>query len=184
MDIDFDVKKVFQDKLASSMGLDRYKIIMESIFKTDVSSDNEFQRLFNGFYMVRRNTDWRKIYYNYFESIKNTKPTFSNIITYIYEKTGNVEPSFSSKMLATICAEKPIWDRYVVQNLELELVGKTPEEKLSNAIELYRAMEEWYSNFMNTDKAHDCIKEFDAVLPDYCWVSDVKKIDAILWSIR
>ncbi len=29
MDMNFDVSKVFQDRLASSMGLDRYKYIME-----------------------------------------------------------------------------------------------------------------------------------------------------------
>ncbi len=184
MDLTFDVKKVFQNRLASSMGLDKYKIIMDCVFKTDVSNDMKFQCLFNGFYMVRRNASWRKIYYSYFESVKNANPTFADIITYIFEKTGNVEPSFSSKMLATICQDKPIWDRYVVQNLELELVGKTPKEKVHNAIELYKEMEEWYFDFLKTDRAQECINEFDIVLPDYRWISDIKKIDAILWSIR
>ena len=36
-----------------------------------------------------------------------------------------IEASFSSKMLATINADMPIWDRYVVQNLCLDLKGKT-----------------------------------------------------------
>lgn len=54
-----------------------------------------------GFYIVRRNESWRKSYYEYFESVKNGKQTFENIITYLYESTGNIELSFSSKMLAT-----------------------------------------------------------------------------------
>lgn len=39
MDINFDVNKVFQERLASSMGLDRYKYIMEQVKKTDVTTD-------------------------------------------------------------------------------------------------------------------------------------------------
>ena len=116
-----DVKGILQNRLASSLGLDKYQYIMEHVMKTDVSADEDFQRIFNGFYIVRRNEEWRNVYYSYFEKVKNSKPTFEDIITYLFEKTGNVEPSFSSKMLATIIPEKPIWDRYVVQNLNINL---------------------------------------------------------------
>ena len=99
MDMSFDVRKVFQERLASSMGLDKYRYIMEQVSITNVAVDTDFQRTFNGFYVVRRNESWRKSYYEYFESVKNGKPTFKNIITYLYECTGNIEPSFSVKCL-------------------------------------------------------------------------------------
>lgn len=184
MDMNFDVSKVFQDRLASSMGLDRYKYIMEQVHKTNIATDEEFQRTFNGFYIVRRNGAWRKNYYKYFEEIKNGKPSFGSIITYLFESNGTVEPSFSSKMLASISSEKPIWDRYVVQNLGIKLTGDTKEEKLHNAISLYDDIEKWYKDFMRTDKGKECISEFDRVLPDYKDISNIKKIDSILWSIR
>lgn len=184
MDMSFDVSKVFQERLASSMGLDKYQYIMEQVSITNVAVDTDFQRTFNGFYIVRRSESWRKSYYEYFESVKNGKPTFENIITYLYECTGNIEPSFTSKMLASIFPEKPIWDRYVVQNLNLQLVGKTQEEKLQNAIALYADMEKWYADFLKTDKAEECIAAFDRVMPDYKHISSIKKIDSILWSIR
>ena len=184
MDMNFDVNKVFQDRLASSMGLDRYKYIMEQVHKTNIATDEEFQRAFNGFYIVRRNEAWRKNYYKYFEEIKNGKPSFESIITYLFESNGTVEPSFSSKMLASISSEKPIWDRYVVQNLGIKLTGDTKEEKLHNAITLYGDIEKWYKDFMSTDKGKECITEFDRVLPDYKDISSIKKIDSILWSIR
>ena len=184
MDMNFDVNKVFQERLASSMGLDKYLFIMEQVNKTDISTDVNFQRAFNGFYIVRRNEDWRKIYYEHFESIKNGSPTFTSILTYLFEHTGNIEPSFSSKMLATIFPDKPIWDRYVVQNLSMELVGKTKQERLENAIILYEDMEKWYADFLKTDKAKECIEIFDRVMPDYKQISSIKKIDSILWSIR
>ena len=78
----------------------------------------------------------------------------------MYKETGNIEASFSSKMIATVGADMPIWDRYVMQNLCLELKGKTKEDQL------------------------DCIIEFDKTLPGYAWMSEVKKIDFYLWSIR
>ncbi len=184
MNIDFNVNKVFQERLASSMGLDKYQYIMKQVKISNVSTDAEFQRIFNGFYIVRRNEEWRNIYYNLFEQIKNSTPTFESILIYLYNKTGNIEPSFSSKMLATIFPEKPIWDRYVVQNLNMELVGATKEERLKNAIHLYENIENWYEEFLHTNKAKECIEVFDKVLPDYQQITSIKKIDSILWSIR
>lgn len=180
----FDVNKIFQERLASSMGLDKYQFIMEQVNKTDISIDAEFQRIFNGFYIVRRNEEWRKAYYEYFESVKKGTPTFTSILIHLYECTGNIEPSFSSKMLATIFPDKPIWDRYVVQNLNMELKGRTKQERLENAMVLYTDIERWYADFLQTDKAKECIEVFDHVMPDYKHISSIKKIDSILWSIR
>lgn len=184
MDMNFNVSRVFQERLALSMGLDKYQYIMEQVNNTNVATNSDFQRTFNGFYIVRRNESWRKAYYEHFESVKNGTPTFESIITYLYERTGNIEPSFSSKMLATIFPEKPIWDRYVVQNLDIQLTGATKEEKLKNAIILYADMEKWYADFLESEKGKECISEFDRVLPDYKGISSIKKIDSILWSIR
>ena len=184
MDMNFDVNRVFQERLAVSMGFDKYQFIMEHVKKTDVSVDADFQKTFNGFYLVRRNEDWRKVYYDHFESVKGDTPTFASILMHLYKCTGNIEPSFSSKMLATLFPDKPIWDRYVVQNLNMELVGATKEERLANAIALYAGMEKWYADFLQTEKANECIEVFDRFFPDYKHISSIKKIDSILWSIR
>ena len=69
MDMNFDVNKVFQNRLAESMGLDKYQYIMEQVKITDISADADFQRTFNGFYIVRRNEAWRKVYYEHFEKV-------------------------------------------------------------------------------------------------------------------
>lgn len=179
-----DAKSVIETRIAESMGFDKYKKIMEWVRKTDVSSDRDFQRTFNSFYRVRRNEEWRKAYYDLFEKLKRSNPSFEQIIRTIYESTGNIEASFSSKMLATINADMPIWDRYVVQNLCLELKGKTKEAQLNCAVALYGQMKDWYRNFLNTENGRNCIAEFDKILPGYTWMSDVKKIDFFLWSLR
>ena len=47
MDMSFDVSKIFQERLASSMGLDKYQYIMEQVSTVNVAVDNDFQRIFN-----------------------------------------------------------------------------------------------------------------------------------------
>ena len=179
-----DANKIIEERLAASMGLDKYDDIMHRVNSVNVSRDADFQRQFNGFYIVRRNAEWRKIYYEQFETMKTEPATFAIIITKLFEKTGNIEASFSSKMLGTLNPDKPIWDRYVVQNLGLRLTGKSKQEQLENAIKLYSDIEKWYSNFLGTDDAKECLTVFNCTLPRYTWLSDVKKVDFFLWSIR
>ena len=126
--INIDAKKVIETRIAESMGFDKYRQIMETVRKTDVSTDMDFQRTFNAFYRVRRNAEWRKTYYDLFETVKDSNLSFESILKAMYEVTGNIEASFSSKMLATINPDMPIWDRYVVQNLCLDMKkGRSPE---------------------------------------------------------
>ncbi len=174
-----DAKKILQSQLARSLGLDRYAEIMAG---DPMSPD--FQRTFNGYYRIRRNEAWRRQYYALFAKARSEGFSFAQIITELYQLTGNVEASFSSKMLATIDASKPIWDQYVLQNLGLELAGKTQEEKLQNAVALYDQIEKMYADYLTTDEAQSSITAFDQLLPDYAWISDTKKIDCLLWSKR
>ena len=174
-----NAKEVLQAQLARGLGLDRYADIMHGD-----PAFPEFQRAFNGYYRIRRNEEWRQHYYDLFAKAKTERFSFEQIITELYRLTGNVEASFSSKMLATIDASKPIWDQYVLQNLGLALTGKTKEEKLQNAVLLYDKIIEWYEEYFKTEEAHENIKVFNQLLPDYAWISDTKKIDCLLWSKR
>ena len=174
-----NANKVLQDQLAHSLGLDRYEEIMQG----DPQS-SDFQRLFNGYYRIRRNEEWRQHYYALFCKARDEYYSFGQIITDLYHCTGNIEASFSSKMLATIDTSKPIWDQYVLQNLGLALSGKTKEDKLQNAVRLYDNIVAWYEEYLKTDEANENIKTFDRLLPDYAWISNTKKIDCLLWSKR
>lgn len=174
-----NAKEVLQAQLARGLGLDRYADIMHG----DPASP-EFQRAFNGYYRIRRNEEWRQHYYDLFAKAKADRFSFEQIITELFRLTGNVEASFSSKMLATIDPSKPIWDQYVLQNLGLELIGKSQEEKLQNAVALYDRIVKWYKEYLTTSEARENIIDFDRLLPEYAWVSDTKKIDCLLWSKR
>lgn len=180
-----DPTKVIQQRLAAGLGLDKYVFIEQMIRHVDVSQNDDFQRTFNGFYMVRRNAEWRDIYYRLFEEMKQATPAeFDIILDEMYRLTGNVEASFSSKMLATLRPEMPIWDKYVVQNLGLKVPAQNDPARLQKTKALYAGVVKWYESFLATENAAECLAAFDEVLPDYTWLSDVKKIDFYLWSIR
>ena len=179
-----NARRVIETRIAESMGFNKYKQIMERVRNTNVSSDKDFQRTFNSYYRIRRNEEWQTIFYDLFETIKDSEPSFEQIIRVLYKNTGNIEASFSSKMLATINTDMPIWDRYVFHNLCLNVKGKTKEEQLRCTVDLYDQMVRWYSIFLDTPNGRECIEEFDRILPEYKWMSSVKKIDFYLWSIR
>lgn len=120
--MDYSFKKFQKNAIIRFLALDKYNYIKENINKCDVSSNLEFQKRFNAFYRVRRDAKWRKLFYTYFESIKNKKNiTFDEILDYMYKETGNIEASFCSKLLSTINPNMPIWDQYVLKNLNLEV---------------------------------------------------------------
>lgn len=166
------------------LALDKYNYIKDNLYKCDVSKDNEFQTRFNAFYRVRRDEKWRKIFYSYFEEIKNNKKiTFDEILDYMYKKTGTIEASFCSKMLSTINPNMPILDQYVLKNLELQVYGKTKKERIENTKEIYKEIIKIEEEKLCNKDIKNTIKEFKQYFPEYK-LSDIKILDYILWNTR
>ena len=69
----------------------------------------DYQRNYNRFYRVRRGAEWQSVYYEILLREYGNKPSFAQVITEMYERTGNIEPSFSSKLVATLDTDKPVW---------------------------------------------------------------------------
>ncbi len=182
--IHLNPEKIMMERIASRLGLVQYSRILSRAACCDVSKDMEFQRLFNGYYRVRRNPEWCSHYYALFEAMKTGMPTFEYIIRTLYDRSGNIEASFASKMLATLDTSKPIWDQYVLSRLHMKLKENGKQEKLRNAITLYAGIADWYTQYLSTDESASCIMVFNRYLPDYAWISDVKKLDFFLWSSR
>ena len=183
--MNINTNTLIENLISQNFALNKYKQIIEDVKRVDVSKDKEYQKVYNYFYKVRRNEQWRKVYYNIFEKSKNnTFLKFEDVITELYQKTNRVEASFSSKLLATINPDMPIWDRYILFNLGFELKGKTNEERLCNAITLYDNIIEWYEEFLKTDNAKECLDLFRFTMPNYQWLTDIKIIDYLVCSIR
>lgn len=165
-------------------GLKKYKSIMDKFYNVDVSQDTEFQRKFNGFYRIRQRPKiFYSTYYSFMEKCKNNQVGFKDILETLYIEIGRIEPSFSSKLLATIDTSMPIWDVNVLKNLKLKKPAQYSKTRLEDTVKLYYKIVEWYDNKIKSSEGKQLIGIFDEAYPDFN-ISDVKKIDFILWKIR
>ena len=77
----------------------------------------------------------------------------------------------------------PIWDQYVVKNINLNLLGNTKEERLQNAIDLYDKIIEEFNVLLERGDVQNSIKQIKTLIGEY-EIEDIKILDFILWSIR
>lgn len=183
--INMNPSEIIHDRLVESFGLKTYKEIQDTFNKIDVSTDKDFQKKFNGFYKVRRDNNWRKYYYDLFEKVKKDPniQTFEYILNSIYQGTGKFEPSFSSKMLATLNSDHPIWDQYVLKNTGIK-APSIKSRNINSLVATYKKIEYQYTTYLKTPDGKNCITVFDKTFPKYNWINDVKKIDFFLWVKR
>lgn len=178
-------QEILTDIIKKSFGIEKYAYIVSEIQNRDISKDLSYQRTYNAFYVVRRDAKWRKIYFDYFEKQKNKrKLSFDEVIKYFYKYTGKVEPSFSSKLLSTINPQMPIWDLFVLKNLGLKTKEGKPLYKLEQSMRLYREINDYYLGLSESKWGKEVISAFNITLPQYKWISDVKKLDFFIWKIR
>lgn len=136
--------------------------------------------------MRQRTKEYYKKYYNYLQEQRNNKElSFSEIINYFYQTLGRVETSFSSKLLSIINTDMPVWDKYVLENLNLHPIKswKSSEYRIKQSIETYEVLCKWYDKFLLTDISKEIVLLFDQSYPNNK-ITDVKKIDLILWQMR
>jgi hypothetical protein len=167
-------------------GIKKYLCIMNSLHDVDVSKDKDFQKLYNHFYRVRsRDKAWYGEYYSFMETNKkNASLTFGGIARRLCDRCGRIEVSFSSKMLATINPDMPIWDKYVTGNIGLSLPpGGDKDRRPEEAIARYAELAAWYGGYLKSDNGRRMTALFDEAYPGAA-VTGIKKIDFVLWQMR
>ena len=162
--------------------LRRYDCLQRQLFATNVSIDREWQRIYKGFYRVRRNDGWCRRYFSYFEDVKlNQGITFAEVILQGFG------PSFSSKLVATVRPELPVWDNFVMTNLEQKKPyrgTKPPEDFLQQLVATYSSLQARVNAMVRDEKFRKLRRLFDARFPAYTHFTDVKKLDLFLWQLR
>ena len=165
-------------------GVEKYADILKTFPLTSAANDTAFQKKFNGFYRVRRDSAWQKVYYEIMERGKSSPLTFESVLCELYQKLGRVEASFTSKLIHTLNNDMPIWDRFVLQNLGLKMPLCSGEKKLKIAVELYEEIIKWYNTALSNEQINQKLLEFDEFFPEYKHFSKTKKLDFFLWQIR
>jgi hypothetical protein len=167
-------------------GVRKYTWIMDNLHKTDVSKDREFQKAFNHFYRIRQKKQvFYDSLYDYLEKNKNNPVTFKQTLTYFFDKLGSLEASFSSKVVATINPNMPVWDSVVLKNIGLKPPPyyKSYPERIQMAIDTYNKIINWYDDHLTKQDTLSKIQLFDREIGKTN-LTPIKKADLILWQTR
>lgn len=179
-----DIESVKKSLPLKDNGIKNYIYIMNLLHQCNVSKNEDFKKKYNGFYRLRLpSSNYYDFYYEYMEKNKyNTSLTFEDVVTTLSKTTGRIEASFSSKLLATINPDLPVWDANVLSNINIKAPKYNDKDKLDKTIKTYYNLKNWYKSYMQTKNAADIINLFDNIYPDYK-ITNIKKIDLALWSL-
>ena len=166
-------------------GVDKYLEIMTCVGTIDVSSDRCFQKRFNHFYRIRQKSAvWYQTYYDLLEESKVASPSFEQVLLHLHDALGSFEASFSSKLVATIDPDQPIWDSHVLKN-----IGKSPPRcgtpaRARKIVELFRDIQDWYRATLKSTQGDRIVSIFNDRIGENPILTDTKKIDFVLWQHR
>lgn len=164
-------------------GLSKYLWLQERLPEVDVSQDRTFQRRFNGFYRVRRGTEWQRVFYQIMEQSKPDGTSFEGALASLREATGRMEASFASKLVATIDPTLPVVDRYVLQNFGLRLPYPQAPRREAKIRQVYGELQARYRELLTSDMGRLICNKVAERYPD-ANISPLKRIDLVLWQHR
>jgi hypothetical protein len=164
-------------------GLYKYCWIQEQFHKNDVTSNREFQKAFNGFYRVRRNAEWQAVYYRLMEDAKTNGFDFRQVLLELRKKTGRLEASFTSKLVATVYPDRPVIDKFVLEYFGLSLPHQYEANRESKAVMVYDSLNNKYMAFMSAPTASAICARFSEKYP-WANITALKKVDLVLWQTR
>ena len=168
-------------------GIARYLDIMAQLPTVNVVEDKAFQRRFNAFYRFsQRPATWYQTYYACMQECRTIRPapTFDDVLDHLGRSLGRYEPSFASKFVATLDPAQPIWDAFVLANTGVKRPSYASKTKVSQAKLAYRAIQDWYARFLASHEGRLLIRIFSDTVDEHDRISDLKKVDFVLWQTR
>ncbi len=180
---DYSLAQIEEALLKAKPGYEKYCWIQKRFGACDVRTNVAFQRRFKGFYRVRRNQEWCDVYFGLLEKAKTSEVTFDEALRFLHEKTGRVEASFASKLVATINPGKPVLDQYILGHLGLRLPAFSTADRLSRTAKVYSELVRRFDALTTSALGKKICSRVDDTFPDNS-LTDLKKIDLVLWQIR
>lgn len=170
-----------------------YFAMTELLYGGDISENTEFHRLYNVFYKLRfsgsnghTSGEIYAAYYRLIEAHKQAgqRPAFEDVLAELWDLTGKVHLSFSSKLIGTLYPDSaPIWDNNVRILLDIPYKVKPGEDHLTLAADAYHTLEARYRAFEPTEEAGRVMQVFDEAFPMGRDIAAWKKIDFLLWRM-
>lgn len=176
---------IFGRLRARQRDLRKYNQTIVDLHRTDVSKDITYQRNFNGLYGVRRNQDWRTIYFALLEGHKfETEICFREILGSLHGATGRIEASFASKLIATVNPMKGVYDSFVRINFDLPARSGSSPARIEALCEDYIVIDHTLTAMCGHQVFPDLRRTFDDQFPEFTNFSDVKVLDLMVWQMR
>ena len=173
-------------KVETALG--QYDYLQRSLSACDVVTNREYRTAFNRYYRMRqRRPRWYEVFFSILEREKRSDAvSFRIVLEEILRKTGRLEASFGSKLIATINANLPVWDQHVLDNLGLKAPSwsRDTEWRLNCCVELYSSIQAWSSRVIQHDGFWEWRRRFDGAFPQFRHFMDIKKLDLFLWQSR
>ena len=164
-------------------GLKKYSALQGDFQNVDVFNNRDFQRRFNHFYRVRRNSEWQSQFYRLLEDKKKCGISFSEALRYIHEHTGRYEASFASKLVATIHPDKAVVDKFVLENADLKLPYTSAKNREAKIISVYNQLQDKFTVFLSTESGKYLINKFREKYSNVD-ITEMKMADLVLWQSR
>jgi hypothetical protein len=169
----------------SRKGVQQYLAIMDALPTVNVATDRDFQRQYNTFYRVRQKpARWYSTYFHYLQACKSEPATFEQVLDYLHSQLSSYEASFASKLAATLNPREPIWDKFVLQNTGHRSPPYGCEDRLARIKAVYASLRTWYANKLAAEDGRLIVAVFNEMVPEHNRISDLKKVDFVLWQIR
>ncbi len=168
-------------------GLERYNYLQRTLLKDGGALNPDFQRAFKSFYRVRRSDGWCEMFFTILDREKhNLAVSFRDVLAEIHCGTKRVEASFASKLVATINANRPVWDRHVLDNMGLKPPhwSRNPSRRLRRCEKLYEGIRTSTSRTIRKSEFEEWRSQFDDEFPQFSHFTDIKKLDLLLWQSR
>lgn len=191
-----DIEKITpRQKLIIAKGLCDYQYIMYNWQKNDA----DFQAVYYEFYLKARWAVMNKTSNSqpYFKKLQSISPD-ADLMSILEElksemEKGSYELSLGSKLLHTRNTASPIYDSKVREYLSKEegvefwwhVKGSQAPRGISEFAKIKHDWEElcnWYAAFVPSERGRRWIEWFDTNFPAYRNISDIKKIDFIIFA--
>lgn len=179
--LDFEVD--MRNFLIKKLELDKYVDLIMKFQKGQI--DKAFKNEFKVYYkIIYKNELWCE---KYFYLMQTQERDFEKILRSLYEVDKQISVSFASKLVATVDTNMPIWDKNVMSRLGKDVAWKDAEKKSADeririAVRIYEDMQKEYNEYLKSDDGKAFIAQFDATFEEFKDISDVKKLDLMLWA--
>ena len=167
-----------------------YNYLRDSLLDTNVIEDNRYKIRFKRYYAMdkqRWDSKWDKLYFSLLEHGKNNKEiSFHTTLELLYAITGKVQTSFSSKLIATVNPEMPVYDKWVRKNLGLKVPysGMKDDRRIPRFVTMHSELQSKAVEMTQDINFEKLRTRFNQTFPQYECFTDIKKLDLFLWQAR